>query len=251
MRSSNPALISDPFIKYHPISATDGAMTVNGTINKTAVLLLLVMLPATFVWRQFFLLEANLAAVQGWMMGGLFAGFILALATVFKTAWAPFTAPLYAIGEGLFLGGISAIFEQSYPGIVMQAVSLTVATLLAMLAIYQAGWIRVTERFKWGITAATGGIAIVYLGSFLLNYFFHIQASFIYGSSLFSILFSLFVVGIAAFNFILDFDMIEKGAQVKAPKYMEWYGAFALMVTLIWLYVEILRLLSKINDKRS
>jgi uncharacterized YccA/Bax inhibitor family protein len=250
MRSSNPALISDPFTKYRA-TTTSGVMTINGTINKTAILLALVMLPAALIWRQFFLAGANPAIIQGWMMGGLFTGFILALVTVFKTTWAPVTAPLYAVAEGLFLGGISAIFEQAYPGIVMQAVSLTTATLLVMLGVYQSGLIKVTERFKWGLVAATGGIMVVYFVTFILSYFFNIQASFIYGSGLFSIIFSLFVVGIAALNFILDFDTIEQGARVGAPKYMEWYGAFALMVTLIWLYIELLRLLSKINDRRS
>lgn len=248
MRSSNPALISNPFSGFGVVSESN-AMTVRGTINKTAILLLLVILPAAWVWKQFSIGGQNPAAVQTWMMVGLVGGFILSLVTIFKKNWAPMSAPLYAVAEGLFLGGISAIFEKSYPGIVTQAVSLSIATLLVMLASYQAGWIRPTERFKWGVVAATGAIALVYLVSMILG-FFGVNVSFITGNSLFSILFSFFVVGIAALNFILDFDFIEQGSRAGVPKYMEWYGAFALMVTLIWLYIEILRLLAKINDRR-
>lgn len=248
MRSSNPALISNPFSGFGVVSESN-SMTVRGTVNKTVILLLLVVLPAAWVWRQFFLAGQNPAAVQGWMMAGLFGGFILSLVTIFKKNWAPMTAPLYAVAEGLFLGGISGIFEKSYPGIVTQAVSLSIATLLVMLVSYQAGWIRPTERFRWGVVAATGAIALVYIVSMVLG-FFSINVPFMTGSGLFSILFSVFVVGIAALNFILDFDFIEQGSRGGVPKYMEWYGAFALMVTLIWLYIEILRLLSKINDRR-
>lgn len=248
MRSSNPALVSNPFSGFGLVSESN-SMTVRGTVNKTFILLLLVVLPAAWTWRQFSMVGHNPAAVQTWMMVGLIGGFILSLATIFKKNWAPMTAPLYAVAEGLFLGGLSGIFEKNYPGIVSQAVSLTIATLLIMLVAYQSGWIRPTERFKWGIVAATGAIALVYFVSIILS-FFNVNVPFITGSSLFSILFSFFVVGIAALNFILDFDFIEQGSKGGAPKYMEWYGAFALMVTLIWLYIEILRLLAKINDRR-
>lgn len=248
MRSSNPALMTNPFSGFGVVSESN-AMTIRGTVNKTLVLLLLVLLPAAWVWKQFTLAGHSPAAVQTWMIGGLIAGFILSLVTIFKKNWASITAPLYAVAEGLFLGAISAIFEKSYPGIVTQAVSLSIATLLVMLVSYQAGWIRPTERFKWGIVAATGAIALVYFVSMILG-FFHINVPFITGSGIFSILFSVFVVGIAALNFILDFDFIEQGSRAGVPKYMEWYGAFALMVTLIWLYIEILRLLSKLNDRR-
>jgi uncharacterized YccA/Bax inhibitor family protein len=210
---------------------------------------MLVLLPAAWVWNQFYSAGQNPAAVQPWMLIGLFGGFVLSLATIFRKNWSPITAPLYAVMQGLFLGGISGIFEASYPGIVMQAISLSIATLLMMLVSYQAGWIKPTEGFKWGVMAATGGIALVYFVSIILG-FFNINLSFINGSGLFSILFSVFVVGIAALNFILDFDFIEQGSRGGIPKYMEWYGAFALMVTLIWLYIEILRLLSKINSRK-
>lgn len=248
MRSANPALTSNPFSGFGAVSGYD-TMTIGGTVNKTAILLLLVLLPAAWVWNQFYQAGQNPAAVQSWMMIGLIGGFILSLVTIFKKNWAPISAPLYAVMQGLFLGGISSIFEKSYPGIVMQAVSLSVATLFAMLVAYQAGWIKATEGFKSGVLIATGGIALVYFVSIILG-FFNINVPFINGSSLFSILFSFFVVGIAALNFIIDFDFIEKGSKAGVPKYMEWYGAFALMVTLIWLYIEILRLLAKINNRR-
>lgn len=248
MRSSNPALIANPFSGFGVVSESN-TMTIRGTVNKTLILLALVLIPAAWVWLKFVQAGQNPAAVQTWMWVGLIGGLIASLATIFKKDWAPITAPLYAVLEGLFLGAISSVFEASYPGIVMQAVSLSIATLLVMLVAYQSGWIRATERFKWGVVAATGGIALVYLVSIVLG-LFHINVPFITGSGTFSIIFSLFVVGIAALNFILDFDFIEQGARASVPKYMEWYGAFALMVTLIWLYLEILRLLAKINDRR-
>lgn len=247
MKSSNPALATNPFSGGFGLVAESNAMSVRGTINKTAILLMLVLLPGAWVWRQFEMFGQG--AIQTWITIGLFGGLIFSLATIFKKSWAPMTAPLYAVMQGLFLGGISGIFEKSFPGIVVQAVSLSMATLLVMLAAYQGGWIRPTERFKWGIIAATGGIALVYFASIILS-FFHINVPFINGNGLISILFSVFVVGIAALNFILDFDFIEQGSRGGVPKYMEWYGAFALMVTLIWLYIEILRLLAKINSRR-
>lgn len=248
MKSSNPALMSNAFSGFGLVSESN-TMTVRGTINKTAIMLLLVVLSAGWTWKMFFNSGSQIAAVQHWMIIGLIGGLVFALATIFKRNWAPITAPLYAVSEGLFLGAISGVFEASYPGLVMQAISLTMATLLVMLAIYQSGLIKATDRFKTGVMAATGGIAIVYLVGIVLQ-FFGIEVSFIYGSSLFSILFSVFVVVIAALNFIIDFNFIEQGARGGIPKYMEWYGSFALMVTLIWLYIEMLRLLAKINDRR-
>lgn len=249
MRSSNPALLSHPFSGGFGLVAEPNAMTIRGTIYKTVVLLALVFLPAIWCWRQFALAGQNSSVIEIPMMIGLFAGFILSLVTIFKKTWAPITAPLYAFAEGLLLGGISALFEKSYPGIVIQAISLSMATLLVMLAAYQGGWIKPTERFKLGVVAATGAIALVYFIALILS-FFGVNVSFINGSGLISILFSIFVVGIAALNFVIDFDFIEQGSKGGCPKYMEWYGAFALMVTLVWLYIEILRLLAKINERK-
>jgi len=180
-----------------------------------------------------------------WMLGGLLGGFVVALVTVFKKTWAPLTAPIYALCEGLALGGISAFFERSYPGIAVQAVSLTFAVMFVMLLAYKTGIIRATRGFKLGIIAATGAIAVVYLVNMVMSLFFHTQMSFLYSSTPLGIGISLVVVIIAALNLILDFNMIENAERMGAPKYMEWYGAFGLKVTLIWLYLEILRLLSK------
>jgi len=169
--------------------------------------------------------------------------------TIFKPAWAPVTSPIYAALEGLALGALSAIFEARYPGIVIQAVGLTFGTLVALLVVYRSGLIPVTENFKLGVVAATGGIAFVYLIGFVMS-FFGASIPLIHGSSAIGIAFSLLVVGVAALNLVLDFDFIEQGAERRVPKYMEWYAAFGLLVTLVWLYLELLRLLAKLQDRR-
>lgn len=239
-RTSNPALNEKAFRGEVAIGE---AMTLQGTVNKTGLLLLCVVATAAWTWGLSHS-EAPEAALP-WMLGGLFGGFIVALATIFKKNWAPLTAPIYALLEGLVLGGISAIFERRYPGIAIQAVGLTLGTLFVMLLAYKTGMIRATRGFKLGIIAATGGIAVFYLVEMALAFFFHIQIPAINASGPWGIAFSLFVVIIASLNLVLDFDMIETGVRGSAPKYMEWYGAFGLMVTLIWLYLEILRLLAK------
>ena len=223
-------------------------MTIQGTVYKTLMLLLLTLLSAGWVWMKFYKSGGNSAIMTPWVGIGVLGGFITAIVTVFKKQWAPVTAPIYAVLEGLFIGGFSAQLESAFPGIVIQAAGLTIGTLFAMLLAYQSGWIQATERFKFGVVAATGGIALVYVATFILS-FFGVQASFLYSSSLLSIGISLFVVVIAALNFIIDFDFIEQGAKQNVPKYMEWYGAFAMMVTLIWLYIEFLRLLSKLRER--
>jgi uncharacterized YccA/Bax inhibitor family protein len=247
MRTANPTLIDDNYTSrgYIPVAK---AMTIQGVIIKSAVLLLLVLLSAAWTWSQFVKSGGEASSVSTWMTVGAIGGLILAFATVFKPAWSAITAPIYAVLEGFVIGGLSALMEQAFPGIVMQATLLTFGTLAAMLAVYQSGLIRVTEGFKMGIMAATGGIAIAYLISWILS-FFNIQVPFIYGNGIGSILFSLFVVIVAALNFVLDFDFIEKGARRGIPKYMEWYSGFALMVTLIWLYIEFLRLLAKMRSR--
>lgn len=244
MRTGNPALNAKVFERFDVFEPTR-TMTVEGTTIKTAFLLLLAVLTAGFTWSQ---VVAGAPAAIPLMIGGGIGGFVLAIVTIFKPTWAPVTAPCYALAEGLMLGGISAMCASFHEGIVIQAIGLTMGTLLTMLICYRAGWIRATEKFKAGIFAATGGICLVYLASFVLG-MFGTTIPYIHGSGLIGIGFSLFVVVIAALNLILDFDFIEKGAQAQAPKFMEWYGAFGLMVTLVWLYIEILRLLSKLNSR--
>lgn len=245
MRSSNPTL---PDTLYSGARAYGKeTMTVQGVVFKTLILFLLMLLSAGYTWFKFVETQ-NMAAITPWMMGGALVGLGLAFATAFKKEWSPITAPLYAVAEGFFIGGISAIFEQSYSGIVFQAACLTFGTLFAMLLVYQSGLIRVNDTFKMVVASATGGIFLVYFVSFILG-FFGVSVPLIYGSGVFGIAFSLFVVGVAALNLVMDFDFIKQGSSMGAPKYMEWYGSFALMVTLIWLYIEFLRLLSKLKER--
>jgi uncharacterized YccA/Bax inhibitor family protein len=249
MTTGNPALTENTFADLRGYATADEAMTVQGAANKSGLLLLFVLLTAGWTWHLYFRSpEPNPAVVAPWLVVGALGGLVVALITVFKQQWAPVTAPIYALLEGLFLGGISSLAESQYPGIVIQAVGLTFGTCLAMLLIYTSGLIKVTENFKMGVFAATGGIFLVYLASFVLG-FFGVQVPYIHGSGWFGIGFSVFVVTIAALNLVLDFDLIDSGARQGAPKYMEWYSAFALMVTLIWLYIEILRLLMKLRGR--
>ncbi len=224
-------------------------MTVNGTIHRTGILLLCVLATALWTWSQFFKSTADAAALTPYIGIGAIGGFVMAMVTVFKKEWAPVTAPIYALLEGLFLGSVSALLEFRYPGIAIEAVALTFGTCFCMLLAYRSGLIRATEKFKIGVVAATGGIAVFYLVTMVLG-FFGVQIPLIFGSGPVGIIFSLVVVTIAALNLILDFDFIEQSALRGAPKYMEWYGAFGLMVTLVWLYLEILRLLTKLRDRR-
>ncbi len=222
MKTSNPVLNGKTF-ENSPIARYGGAieetsfMTLTGTVNKTGILLLCVIASAAWTWSQF-TQSHDPSDVAPLLFIGLIGGFVVALITTFKQAWAPVTAPIYALLEGLVLGGISAFLNAAYPGIAIQAVCLTFGTLLVLLLAYRSGLIPVTAKLRMGIVAATGGIC-------------------------------LFVVAIAALNLVLDFDFIERGAAAGAPKYMEWYGAFGIIVTLVWLYLEILRLLSKLRRR--
>ncbi|HWU76028.1 MAG TPA: Bax inhibitor-1/YccA family protein [Rhodanobacter sp.] len=250
MQSGNPALNKNTFLDAASgavVSHGDQVMTLNGTVNKTGLLLVLVVVGAIFSWNQFHG-PASLPAMGPLMIGGAIGGLVLALITIFKKTWAPVTAPLYALVEGVFIGALSAIFEMRYPGIVMQAVGLTFGVMAALLLAYRSGVIRATEKFKLGVVAATGGVFLLYMANMVMGFFGH-SMGFITGSSTLGIGFSVVVVVIAALNLILDFDMIEQGVNARAPKYMEWYGAFALVVTLVWLYLEILRLLSKLQSR--
>lgn len=242
MRTSNPMLKTKVFAQSIPGVET---MTLQGTVNKTITMLALVLIGAGWSWNLFY--NQGAQAVMPWMMTGVIGGLIVAMVTIFKPSWAPATAPAYAVLEGLAMGGISAIFELRFPGIVLQAVGLTFGTLFSLLIAYKTGLIKATEKFRLGVIAATGGIFLVYLIGFIGS-FFGWQIPLIHQSGTVGILFSLFVVVIAALNLVLDFDFIERGHGV-APKYMEWYGAFGLVVTLVWLYLELLRLLSKLRDR--
>ena len=244
LRSGNPSLNAKTFSGFDMTATT--AMTIMGTVHKTALALLLLMTTALFTWN----LPLGDPRGNSFMMLGMIGGLVVGIVTVFKHQWAKYTVPAYALLKGLALGGISKFFETMYPGIVNQAVMLTFGTLGALLLAYMSGLIKATENFKLGIVAATGGIAFVYLISWILG-MFGVTVPVIHSNSNMGILFSIGVVVIAALNLVLDFDFIEEGAEKGAPKYMEWYGAFGLLVTLIWLYLEILRLLAKLSSRRN
>lgn len=252
MKTSNPALGEQTFrdvsgSQYGGALDETARMTLSGTVNKTGILLVCVFATAAWTWHLF-LQSRSMADVAPMMVVGGLGGFILAMVTVFKKEWSPVTAPIYALLEGLFLGGISAMFDLRYPGIGLEAVGLTFGTLFVLLLAYSSGMIKVTQKFRLGVVAATGGIMVFYLAEMLLG-FFGVHFAAVNGSGVIGIGFSLFIVAIAALNLVLDFDFIEQGVKYGAPKYMEWYGAFGLMVTLVWLYLEILRLLSKMRSR--
>lgn len=242
MRSANPSLGENTFDGLR--SDNGMTMTIQGTVNKTFILFLLLCATAMFTWYQYF----SGSDIQSLLWIGLIGGFVVALITIFVKKAAPFTAPLYALLEGLAIGGISAMFETQFAGITTQAILLTFGTLFSLLFVYRLGIIKVTENFKLGVVAATGAIFFVYLADIILR-FFGMGVPFIHETGLVGILISVAIVVVAALNLVLDFDFIEKGVEQRAPKYMEWYGAFGLMVTLVWLYFEILRLLSKLRSK--
>jgi len=247
MESSNPTLNERTFDAAR-VGMGEPAMTIQGTVNKTFILLALLVAGAMWSWSK-----VSSPTVTG-MLGIVFfasmiGGLILAIATSFKPTWSPITAPLYAACEGVLLGIVSAYFEMRYPGIVLQAVGLTFAVTLSMLLGYKSGWLQATPALRKGLMIAMGGIFIFYMVVMVAGFFGIHPPGFINGGGPLGIAFSLFVVGIAAMSLILDFDLIESAARQGLGKYMEWYGAFALMVTLVWLYMEILRLLSKINRR--
>ncbi|MEM7173942.1 MAG: Bax inhibitor-1/YccA family protein [Bacteroidota bacterium] len=249
LRTSNPALHQRAFVmSNHGFTAT---MTIGGTAMKTIFLLGLASLSAGWVYYQFTDLSIMTHSKDiGVYLGiGCIGAFIFSLFTIFKPSWAFFTAPSYALLEGLLLGSLSLIVDRQCPGIVAHALPLTFATLLVMLFLYSSGIIRVTHRFTMMILVSMGAIGMVYLLSSILR-LFHIQLPYIHESGPIGILFSVFVVGISAFSLVLDFDFIHKAEAYGSPKYMEWYGAFSLMLTLVWLYLEILRLLIKLRGRR-
>ena len=212
-------------------------MTLDGTVNKTGILLALCFGGAYLGWNA-----------QALIMPAILIGFAIALFTIFRPKNSPYTAPAYAAIEGVALGAITAVFESVYPGIGIQAIGLTFGILATLLFCYKSGIVKPTENFRLMIISATGGIFILYLVNLIMSFFGN-SIGFIHSNGIGGIAFSLFVVGIASLNLVLDFDFIEEGSEAGLPKYMEWYGAFSLMVTLVWLYLEILRLLAKIRSR--
>tara|TARA_B100001758_G_scaffold247942_1_gene268807 strand:+ start:8335 stop:9066 length:732 start_codon:yes stop_codon:yes gene_type:complete len=242
IRSGNPALTKETFNNL--TTSSNEVMTLDGAVNKTAISMGILLLAAYYTYIN---------AILDYMILGFIGGFIIAIVTIFKKEWSPITVPIYALLEGLALGGVSVIYADAFePGIIPQAVILTLGILFALLFAYKSRIIKATENFKLGVFAATAGIAIVYLVSFLMGVFADkgLPVMDPSNSSMLSIGFSLFVVIIASLNLVMDFDFIEEGAANGVPKYMEWYGAFGLLVTLIWLYLEIIRLLAKLSSRR-
>lgn len=250
LKSGNPALSEKRFrdtILGDIVNPAD-AMTVRGTLNKFGFLFLMTMATAFYAWREFYL-GGNVSLL---MNIGIIGGLVTALILVFKQQWSPYLAPAYALLKGLLVGGASAYFNYAFqeiaPFIIIQSVGITFAVIIAMYLLYSFRIIKATQKFKAIVLTATMGIAIFYLIAYVLH-FFNINIPFLHEGSTFGIIFSFIVVGLAALNLIIDFDMIENGAAMGAPKYMEWYGAFGLLVTIIWLYLEILRLLAKLNSR--
>ena len=246
-KSGNPALKQDTFDGFAHAADEENIMTLQGTVNKTGFLLLTVFIPALYVW-DLFSSSHDMSAITPYLLIGVLGGFITALVLIFNKQLAPYLALLYAAFEVLALGGLSALMEFRYPGIVIEALVLTFGIFLCLLVIYKLEIIKPSENFKLIVASATGGIALYYFISMALS-FFGIAVPLVNDNSTFGIIFSLVVVGIASMNLVVDFDFIEQGAANKVPKYMEWYGAFGLIVTLIWLYIELLRLLAKTSKK--
>ena len=244
-RSGNP-MFSDKTFNETIIDVNVPKMTLQGTVNKVGISLILVLISAAYTWNQYF--TYGPPSIGGITIAGSLIGLVFALVTIFKKTWAPITAPLYALAKGFALGGISAMYEAQFGGITIQAVTLTFATMFGLLFAYKTGIIKPDKNFMLMVFAGTFAIFALYLVNFIMM-FFGASIGFIHSNGLFGIGFSLLVVCIAALNLVLDFDYIEQGAENNAPKYLEWYGAFSLMVTLIWLYLEILRLLSKLRSR--
>ncbi|MEZ0391501.1 MAG: Bax inhibitor-1/YccA family protein [Pseudobdellovibrionaceae bacterium] len=245
MRTANPALTEKTFTQLS--GSTTNPMTLSGTVQKSFALLALTVASASYSWTSTYPAgwsEMSAPSIPAWYFPGIIATLILSFVIIFKKATAPYLAPLYALGEGLLLGTISAIFDYKYPGIAFQAVLCTMGTFLGLLLAYQSRIIKATENFKLGIAAATMGVFLVYMIDFVMN-FFGRNVPYLHENGTMGIIVSAVIVVIAALNLVLDFDFIEKGVEQRAPKYMEWYAAFGLLVTLVWLYLEILRLLGK------
>lgn len=261
MFSSNPALKDDTFSRYAPgdrVKMERGdVMTVQGAVNKTMILLAICVGTSVFSWSA---ASSGAAYTTPMVFGGAIGGLIVALITMFKPAWSPITAPIYALLEGLFLGAVSYMYETSFggqstggglalSGIVVQAIGCTLGVAAMMLILYTFRIIKVTQKLRAGITMAVGGVLLFYIVSIVMSFFTDAGQALLHGTGPLSIGISLVIVAVASFSLLLDFDMIEKGAQQGAPNHMEWYAGFALLVTLVWLYLEMLRLLSKLRER--
>lgn len=242
METSNPALRSRALERFGKVATGEAAMTVNGTAVKTLVLLFVTTFAAGVVW------VSDPSQYQGAMMIGAIGGLVMALATTFKPMWAPITGPLYAVLEGMALGGVSAVYNASYKGLPVMAVSATMVTAILMFALYRTRIIKVTDRMRSVASMALLGLLGTYLLQFVLG-FFNVQIPFINCTGIFGIGFSLLATGLAAFFLLLDMDQVERMVSARLPQSMEWYGAFSFLVTLVWLYLEMLRLLSKLNRR--
>ena len=226
-------------------TAEGGAMTMNGFVNRLGILLVLLLVAGGFTWN---IATQEPGTAGALLIGGCIVGFGLAIVTAFVPKISPFTSPVYAIAEGLLLGAISAILEQRFKGIVLTAALLTVTTVFGMLALYKFRILRATQGFVKGVMIATVGVALTYLLSMILNAF-GVSVPYIHGNGIIGIGFSAVVLGIAALNLILDFDLVENSIVARAPKYMEWFAAFSLLITIVWIYMELLRLLSKLRSR--
>ncbi len=248
MRTSNPALNPSTFENFGDYAVErSNVMTVEGTATKTAMLVVLLSASAGYVWNEL-RTAGGLPGVMPYVIGGLVISLIAGIAMCFRPQWSAMLAPVYALAEGAVMGAISAAYETQFQGIVFQAICLTMGTLFSLLTAYRTGIIKATENFKLGVFAATGGIAMLYLVSMVMN-MFGFRMPFLHSAGLIGIAINVVVVIVAALNLVLDFDFIEEGAKRGAPKYMEWYASYGLLVTLVWLYVEFLRLLSKLNSR--
>jgi len=242
MKTGNPIFNEKRFQAQTTVLPRSESMTVNGTINKTGLLFLILTIGAVLTWAD--VGWGGAEALSGKAMIGLFGGLVFGLVTAFKPLWAHYTAPIYAFCEGLFLGGLSSFFEARFPGIVMPAVLITLGIMGGMLAVYRTHLIPITQQFRMGVVSATAGIALLYVASMILG-MFGVSIPFLFEGNIFGIVFSLFIIGIASLNLLLDFDFIERAVDEGFPAVMEWYAGFGLMVTLVWLYIEVLRLLAK------
>ena len=248
---ANPVLNENVFRKENVAYSNSQVMTVGGTATKTLLMLFMVIAGAAYTWKLYYN-AVNPQSITGWMFGGLITAFILAMIISFKPKTAPFLAPIYAAGEGLALGGISAIFNEQFaltaPNIVTNAVALTLVTALVMFTVYRSGIIKVNGTFMKVLSIAMISIMVFYLGSWIVS-MFGVNLSMLHNSSPLSIGISLVIVAVAAFSLLMDYEFIRKASAAGAPKYMEWYGAFGLTVTLVWLYLELLKLLAKFSNR--